>query len=252
MRRVFALLLLGCACGRGLSVHVEGDAGAKADAGEDPGCDVILQNCPNPAEACYPRPIGAPVCSSVGTQGEGGPCSLSTDCFAGFTCTGGGQSVCHKICLPNSSTNTCGEGQSCSALADFGVCTPPGSYSACVYSGGLDHITLRHSEPARNLCTLVLLSSPGTNTRAALSLPPNWEVQSATIAMRDGGCAFDFVPTAGVFADDLTGRIDFFVPDGGYLPTRAEAFINLSAPMGAGVPSETSFVASQMLLGSCF
>ncbi len=254
MRAVFALLLVGCACGRGLSVHVQTDAGAPADSGQaDAGaCDVIRQDCASPTEACYPRPIGAPVCASAGSRGEGAPCSLSSDCFAGFDCTGGGQSVCHRICPLGASTNRCAEGQACAPLDTFGICTPAGSYSACVYSGGLDHLTVRHSEPARNLCTVIWLASPGNNTLAELSLPPNWEVQAASISRRDGGCPLDFTAISGVLAQKLSGRIGLFVPDGGLLPTRVEAFLNVYPTPVAGIPQQVDFIASDVVLGSCF
>lgn len=225
-----------------------------ADSGfdDDGGCDVLRQDCARPTEACYPRPVGAPVCASAGNRGEGAPCSLSSDCFAGFDCTGGGQSVCHKICPLGASTNPCGEGQACAPLDTFGICTPPGSYSACVYSGGLDHLTLRRSEPARGLCTVISLSSPGNNSLAELSLPPNWEVQTASISRRDGGCPPDFKAISGVLAQKLSGRIDFFIPDGGFLPTRVEAFLNVYPTPVSGIPQQLEFVAADVVLQTCF
>lgn|GEM_PF-2269891 len=245
------LLAFACACGRDLPTHVEPDAGG-VDAG--PGCDLFLQNCPKVTEACYPRVAGFPFCAPVGSQGEGAPCTLSLDCVASHACVGGAESTCQRLCAAVASTNTCGEGQRCTARPDpaFGVCSPGGAYSACVYSGGLDHLTIRRSEPARGLCTLVSLASPGTNTEAELSLPPGWEVQTAVVSQRDGGCSPDFTALSGVVAQKVSGRITFFVPDGGFLPTRADAFLSVFPTPVAGLPQAIDLIAADVPLGSCF
>ncbi len=253
MRGVLAFLLLGCACGVSVSAEIDGGPTVNAGGSDAGSCDPIRQDCPSGSEACYPRPIGSSVCSQIGTQAKGGPCSQSTDCVRGFACKGGGYAVCHQICSPHGSTNTCGEGQECAmAGSAYGVCTPVGSYSACVYSGGLDHITLRHSEPARNLCAVISLVSPGTHSHAGLSVPANWAVDNAMTSRRDGGCAAEFAAEQGVFAHTVTGRIEFLIPDGGHLPTRAAAFVTLTSPADSGVPHTLEFFASNLQLGACF
>jgi hypothetical protein len=252
-RLLLAIALLGCACGRGLAVHAEEGGSAEPDSGI--ACDVIQQDCVNPSEGCYPMPTGARACASAGRRGEGAPCAQSTECVGGFACLGvglGAPRVCHRMCAPNGTTNRCGEGQSCLLLSNpyFGVCTPAGDYSACVYSGGLDHLTVRRHEPARNLCTTIALTSPGNNSHPALMLASNWSA-TAGIERRDGGCptAFTF---AGAFAQTLSGNIDLLVPDGGDAPTQIDVFVNVFAPTDSGVPGELTLAADGLALGSCF
>lgn len=250
MRRACVLLVFACACGR-VPTEVLPDGGG-LDAG--PGCDLFVQDCPGPNDACYPRVAGFPFCARIGSQGEGAPCTLSLDCVAGFACIGGADSTCQQICKVGASTNICGEGQQCTTRTDpaFGVCGPAGAYSGCISSAGLDRLTIRRSEPGRNLCTLVSLASPGNNTEAELSLPAGWEVQTAVVSQRDGGCSADFGALSGVVAQKVSGRITFFVPDGGFLPTRADAFLSIFPTPVAGLPQAIDFIAADVALGTCF
>ncbi len=252
MRKFAALLIVGCACGRGLSVQPEPDAGSFRPSPSDGGaaaCDVFLQDCPTSTDACFLLPLGTAVCAAPGAQGEGAPCSLATDCLRGFTCAGGGQSVCHQRCAASGTTNTCSEGQGCGA---DGLCSLPGSYAACTFSGGLDHLTLRRSEPARGLCTVVSLAFPANNPHPALSVTAGWGVTNAFVTRRPGGCPDDSSPLAAVEAQQLTGRIELVIPDGGFLPTSVSAFVTVFPRADAGVPSPTHLIAAGLPVPSCF
>lgn len=231
-------------CGRGTFVHVE----PRPDAGQGvPPCDLLVQNCPNPTEACFPLTTGGAGCAPAGTRGEGAPCARATDCNGGFTCAGGADAVCTRLCAPTSAVNVCSEGQVCSAA---GVCTPAGSYRACFVGAGLDHLSLIRSEPARNLCAVIALASPEANTRMGLSLPPDWAVLGATVSRTQGGCPMGVGSPSGVVATEVSGRIAFAL-DGGPMPDRVEALVTLTLPSDAGVPAQLTIQVSELPVLGC-
>jgi hypothetical protein len=85
-------------------------------------CDVFLQDCLVPADACYPRTGGAPVCATAGSVPNGQPCTYLTECVEGSLCVGSGPvGTCGKLC---NLAHPCSVG-TCYALTgqvNLGVC----------------------------------------------------------------------------------------------------------------------------------
>jgi hypothetical protein len=91
-------------------------------------CDLLTQNCTDPAMGCYPSPRGsASVCVVAGMVEDGVTCTYSNDCRAGSACvrSGTGQ-VCRRLCRHPSGEPSCATGR-CEPLqgfADAGACVP--------------------------------------------------------------------------------------------------------------------------------
>jgi hypothetical protein len=143
--------------------------------------------------------------------------------------------------------NVCSEGQVCSAA---GLCTPAGSYRACFVGAGKDHLSLIRSEPARDLCAVIALASPEANARIGLSLPPDWAVLGATVSRTPGGCPSGVGSPSGAVATEVSGRIAFAL-EGGPVPERIEAFVNLTLPGDAGVPAQLTIQVSELPVLGC-
>jgi hypothetical protein len=87
-------------------------------------CDIYLQDCADPTEACtfarHPE-TGAPYtgCRPEGTQARGEPCGSGVGfCMRGDVCvTEMGVATCRQVCGPDGAPPTCGAGESCTGFA---------------------------------------------------------------------------------------------------------------------------------------
>jgi hypothetical protein len=95
------------------------------DAGGCVTCDLLTQNCPSAAQACYPAGGGRACCAPAGSGGELTPCIEPTQCGRGLLCVSGAiESLCQPICAV--ATGTC-PGGVCRALTGYpnvGYCAP--------------------------------------------------------------------------------------------------------------------------------
>jgi hypothetical protein len=103
-------------------------AAPPADASPDGSCtqcDLLTQNCPSAAQACYPAGGGRACCAPAGATGALSPCIDSTQCDRGLLCVLGAiESLCQPICSVG--MGVC-PGGVCRALTGYpgvGYCAP--------------------------------------------------------------------------------------------------------------------------------
>ncbi len=87
-------------------------------------CDPRAQDCPDPADACYPAEAGY-FCHEPGAVADGLTCTALTDCRKGSTCLGGSQSKqCYRLCDAAAPIDLCAAtSQTCMAFSGpLGVC----------------------------------------------------------------------------------------------------------------------------------
>jgi hypothetical protein len=106
------------------------DGGATASTDMAMSCDVAAQTgCPT-GQKCIPSGFKGGTCVANGTITEGQPCTTdmttqNDNCQGGLICdnTGGGASLCRKICTADSTCTTAG--QLCERYTSkFGACVP--------------------------------------------------------------------------------------------------------------------------------
>jgi hypothetical protein len=105
------------------------DSGAPADAAVDGAgchpCNLLAQDCPSAAQACYPSGGGRACCSPAGATGALAPCVDSSQCDRGLLCISGAiEPLCQPIC--NAANGVC-PGGVCRQLAGYpgvGYCSP--------------------------------------------------------------------------------------------------------------------------------
>lgn len=115
------------------------DRGEAADAvpdGDSAGtpaavCDLLLQDCPDRRQACYPDATlsGATRCLFPGSGGPLAPCLLHEECDTRSVCVdsnGDGFTLCAPLCDPVAMPNGCQGRAACHALANYraGTCDP--------------------------------------------------------------------------------------------------------------------------------
>lgn len=93
-------------------------------ANPPPGCDMLVQDCGVPGEACYPNG-SSQACFAEGAVAPPGACVYSNDCVEGATCvnTAGG-ATCRWLCRSPAGAPAC-DGGACVRLTGFanvGVC----------------------------------------------------------------------------------------------------------------------------------
>jgi hypothetical protein len=88
-------------------------------------CNLLTQDCPGVAQACYPSGGGRACCAPAGATGALAPCIESTQCDRGLLCVAGGiEALCQPVC--NVADGVC-PGGVCRQLAGYpgvGYCAP--------------------------------------------------------------------------------------------------------------------------------
>jgi hypothetical protein len=106
---------------------------ADGDSGGPPAgvCDLLLQNCPDRRQTCYPDATlsGATRCLFPGSGGPLAPCLLHEECDRRSICVdtnGDGFTLCATLCDPGAMPNGCQGVAACHSLANYraGTCDP--------------------------------------------------------------------------------------------------------------------------------
>ena len=110
--------------------HAAAGEAAGADGGQP--CDLLVQICPDPAQACYPVDgvAGATTCQLPGTATVMTGCTSSLQCDRAQACVAvpeaGSQLLCVMICDPSAIDTGCPPKAPCHLISGYraGYCVP--------------------------------------------------------------------------------------------------------------------------------
>ena len=110
-----------------------GDGAADGDSAgtSEDVCDLLLQNCPDRRQACYPDATlsGATRCLLPGSGGPLAPCLFHAECDTRLVCVdsnGDGFTLCAPLCDPVAMPSSCQGRAACRSLTNYraGTCDP--------------------------------------------------------------------------------------------------------------------------------
>jgi hypothetical protein len=114
-------------------------------------------------------------------------------------------------------------------------------YGGCVFSGGLNHVTITKKNTTKNLCFSVGFMQPGTPS-SGLTLPADWGLQGGNAQVCGSGIGVLATAVSGTASWTATGYI---------LPATADIDVVLSFS-DASLPASERLVATGIdLSGSC-
>lgn len=274
-----ALLASLAACGS--DVIAPGDSGSTSGSTGGSGGSPSTTNASSTASSSATS--GSTASSSSGTSagGSGGafcggeagiPCSVGELCdFPDDSCGGDDSSgVCAPLpgdCPPDC-PGVCGcdgmfycsecaahaAGVDVSAVAS--CVQPDGEYSAFLWLGGLDHLSVRKADPVRNVCLAIFLDAPMMDAQGFdFTAPQRYGVSHAYITDDAADCASDVPQPGGMafYASGGQGTLAWTVAPGMYYPCELDVDASITfAPGPAWVNAVEVMSATGVIVeGGC-